>query len=52
MSSSNGIVSLSFADDKKIATTVKNIDDTQRLQRAIDNFLSWLKENQLEVNES
>lgn len=39
-----------FADDKKIGVIVKNLDDAQRLQGAIDKFLLWCKENDLDIN--
>lgn len=39
-----------FADDKKIACTIKHIDDTNNLQLAINNFIDWCDKNELEVN--
>lgn len=42
--------SFNFADDKKIACTIKNIYDTRNLQLAINKFIKWCDNNDLEVN--
>lgn len=44
------VFSLNFADDKKIGTIVKTLDNAKRLQSAINNFLIWCESNGLDVN--
>lgn len=39
-----------FADDKKIAKSVRTMNDTDTLQRTIDNFVTWCDNNGLELN--
>ena len=39
-----------FADDKKIALKIKGQNDTQLLQKGIDNFIQWCDENGMTVN--
>lgn len=46
------IISLNFADDKKLATIVRNRSDTDKLQRAIDAFIEWCSSNGLAFNNS
>lgn len=48
----DGIFSMNFADDKKMDRIVKNLDDAAMLQTAIDDFMNWCKDNDLEVNNS
>ncbi len=44
------IISLNFADDKKLAEHVNSIDDAIKLQGGLDEFLTWCDENKLMVN--
>lgn len=46
------VLSLNFADDKKLAVIIKDHTDTVKLQQAINRFMTWLKDNGLSVNES
>lgn len=46
------VFSSNFADDKKMAVIVRNHHDTQRLQHAINVFISWCEANDLRVNKS
>lgn len=46
------IFDLNFADDKKIFTIVKSLNDAERLQCAINNFMKWCELNNLNVNGS
>lgn len=41
---------LNFADDKKVSALVRNSDDAEKLQRAIDQFIRWCEKNDLDVN--
>lgn len=43
------IISL-FADDFKIAVAINSIDDTLKLQRAIDRLKTWCDANDLHLN--
>lgn len=48
----SNIFYLNFADDKKIAAIIKTEEDAIKLQKAIDNFMQWCKNNGLFVNAS
>lgn len=41
---------MNFADDKKIAALVKNTEDAERLEDAINRFIQCCSENDLSVN--
>lgn len=41
-----------FADDKKIAKVVNNVNDSVELRKSINNFMLWCDANGLSVNES
>lgn len=44
------IHNLNFADDKKKAVVVNDINDAHKLQTSIDKFMGWCDENGLSVN--
>lgn len=44
------LLTLNFADDKKMAQIINKLGDTVALQTAIDKFISWCDENDLEVH--
>lgn len=44
------IFSSNFADDKKKASIIRNINDAEHLQKSIDNFIRWCSDNGLSVN--
>lgn len=44
------IRTFNFADDKKLAVIVKSVQDTLKLQKAIDEFSQWCRDNHLELN--
>lgn len=44
------IVSLNFADDKKLSKRIDCVEDAMKLQEGIDWFMNWCKENKLQVN--
>ena len=39
-----------FADDKKFAVEIKKPSDTHKLQTAIDQFVAWCNDNDLDIN--
>lgn len=39
-----------FADDKKNAMIMRNIEDTEKLQNQIDEFVQWCEDNGPELN--
>lgn len=41
---------LLFADDMKLASIICDLEDTQRMQRDIDNVMSWNERNRLHFN--
>lgn len=45
------IISLNFADNKKLASLIKYLDDAIRLQNGIDLFVQWCRDNKLELND-
>lgn len=49
-SSDDPTVSFNFADDKKKAHIIVKPEDTLTLQAGIDKFVSWCKENGLEIH--
>lgn len=44
------VFALNFADDKKIGIIVKSVENANRLQSAINNFLKWCESNCLDIN--
>lgn len=46
-----GVIPLNFADDKKLASEIKCVDDALRLQNGIDRFVKWCRDHRLEVND-
>lgn len=44
------VISLNFADDKKLASIIDCSEDALRLQNGIDLFMKWCKDNKLELN--
>lgn len=47
-----GVHYTNFADDKKIAMVIKNQQDVQIMQTAINKFIAWCDDNDLAVNKS
>lgn len=46
------VLDLNFADDKKIFAIIKTEDDALRLKLAINEFMTWCKDNDLSINRS
>lgn len=44
------LLTLNFADDEKMAQIIKKLSDTVALQMAIDKFINWCDDNDLEVH--
>lgn len=44
------VISLNFADDKKLAEFINNIEDAMQLQEGLNTFLRWCDDNKLTVN--
>lgn len=44
------LLTLNFADDKKVAHIIKKLSDTVVLQNAINKFIQWCDDNDLEVH--
>ncbi len=44
------IISSNFADDKKLAGIISTTEDCEQLQKGINEFMIWCKENKLQIN--
>lgn len=44
------VFSINFADNKKIGLIIKSLSDAQKLQDAINEFVSWCDSNRLDIN--
>ena len=50
--SMNQIWSLLFADDNKVAASLKNNADRVRIQATLDTLYKWIEENDMTINAS